>query len=180
MPDFDFTKVEKIFIPGVEHKSGFHQTETGIVDVGSDAICPGDLVISSKSSPMGDILVKKATSNTVSSSSNNIHVVRGFAMRKTNIASHESENYLPGELVPIRRSGELAVTLDTAFSDPKIGQYVFFKSGKLSKDGKGGIQVGRIKDVSAGTSASGTGKVVLLDIQIGHEYDSSGNRKFSS
>ncbi|WP_434757497.1 hypothetical protein bpuCAU1_001410 (plasmid) [Borrelia puertoricensis] len=180
MSDFDFTKVEKNFTPGLEHKSGLHQTETGIVDVGSDPVCPGDLVVSSKSSSMGDILVKKATTSTVSASSNNIHIIRGFAMRKTNIASHEVENYLPGELIPIRRSGEVAVTLDTSFSDPTIGQYVFFKSGKLSKDGKGGIQVGRIKDVSTGSSVGSTGKVVLLDIQIGHEYDSSGNRKFSS
>ncbi|ASJ27727.1 phage cement protein [Borrelia turicatae] len=179
MANFDFTKVEKNFTPGLEHKSGLHQTETGIVDVGSDPVGPGDLVVSSKSSSMGDILVKKATSSTVSASSNNVHVIRGFAMRKTNIASHEVENYLPGELIPIRRSGEVAVTLDTSFSDPKIGQYVFLKSGKLSKEGKGGIQVGRIKDVGTSTT-TGSGKVVLLDIQIGTEYDSSGNRKFSS
>ncbi|AHH05808.1 hypothetical protein CNO14_05660 (plasmid) [Borrelia miyamotoi] len=173
MPDFDFTKAEKSFTPGLEHKSGLHQTETAIVDVGSEAISPGDLVIASQSSSMGDILVKKATSSTVTSS-NNIHTVRGFAMKKTNIASHERENYLPGDLVPIRRSGEVVVTLDTSFSDPKIGQYVFFKDGKLVK-GKEGIQVGRIKDVSISSES----KVVLLDIQIGPAYDSSGNRKFA-
>ncbi|MBW6408453.1 hypothetical protein KZ873_32470, partial [Pseudomonas aeruginosa] len=113
-------------------------------------------------------------------SSNNIHTVRGLAMKKTNIASHERENYLPGDLVPIRRSGEVVVTLDTSFSDPKIGQYVFFKDGKISKDGKGGIQIGRIKDLGNSTSNGSAGKIVLLDIQIGPEYDSSGNRKFAS
>ncbi|AHH12016.1 Hypothetical protein BCO_0120701, partial (plasmid) [Borrelia coriaceae ATCC 43381] len=113
MPNFDFTKTEKNFLPGFEHKSGLHQTETGIVDIGSEAIGPGDLVIASKSSPMGDVLVKKATSSIQESD-----FIRGFALRKTNIASHESCNYLPGELVPIRRFGEVVITLDALYLDP--------------------------------------------------------------
>ncbi|WP_024652909.1 structural cement protein Gp24 [Borrelia persica] len=173
MHKFDLTNSEKSFLPGLEHKCGIHETETAIVDVGSDPIAPGDLVISSKSSSMGDIVVKKATSSTT-----NTDVVRGFAMRKTYISSYETANYLPGEVVPIRRRGEVVITVDSSYSNPKIGHYVFFKDGKLvqDKDGKGGVQVGRIKDISLSTSS----KVVLLDIQISHEYDSSGNRKFSS
>ncbi|WP_235047992.1 structural cement protein Gp24 [Borrelia hispanica] len=173
MHKFSFSGSEKSFLPGFEHKSGIHETESAIVDADSEAILPGDLVIVSKSSNMGDILVKKATSSTT-----NTDVVRGFAMKKTYIPSYETEKYLPGEVVPIRRRGEVVVTLDTSYTTPKIGHYVFLKDGKLvqDKNGKGGVQVGRIKDISISTSS----KVVLLDVQIGHEYDTSGNRKFSS
>ncbi|WP_235048175.1 structural cement protein Gp24 [Borrelia persica] len=134
-----------------------HETETAIVATDSDVIAPGDLVVSTKSFPMGDILVKKATSSTTDK-----EIFRGFAMRKTNIPSHETENYAPGELIPIRRRGEVVVNLGTDFSNPKIGQYVLFKDGNFTK-GKEGIQVGRSKDVSI----SNTSKVVLLDIQLG-------------
>ncbi|WP_456264113.1 hypothetical protein [Borreliella bissettiae] len=87
----------------------------------------------------------------------------------------ESENYSPGELIPISRAGEIAVALDSTFTTPKIGDFVFLKAGKLVKDGKGSIQVGRIKDVSIETNS----KVVLLDVNIGPEFESNGNRKFA-
>ncbi|SCW41936.1 hypothetical protein SAMN02983004_01042, partial [Borreliella japonica] len=58
---------------------------------------------------------------------------------------------------------------------PKVGDYVFLKAGKLVKDGKGATQVGRIKDVSLEQSS----KVVLLDVNIGPEYENSGSRKLA-
>lgn len=49
MADFDFTKLCKNFVLGVEHKACVHQTETAIVDVESPIIKPGDPVYSSGS-----------------------------------------------------------------------------------------------------------------------------------
>lgn len=170
MHSFDFTKICKNFVLGVEHKACVHQTETAIVDAGSDPIGPGDLVIATKSSEMGEVIVKKAPTSGANTGS-----IRGFALRKTNISLMEDENYRPGELIPVRRAGEITVSLDSTFATPKIGDFVFYKQGKLVKDGKGGTQVGRIKDVGLDTNS----KVVLLDVNIGHEYESSGSRKFT-
>ncbi|WP_438938877.1 gp53 minor capsid family protein, partial [Borreliella valaisiana] len=99
----------------------------------------------------------------------------GFALKKENISLQENEDYFPGELIPVRRAGEVAVLLDTNFATPKIGDFVFLKGGKLVKEGKGAVQVGRIKDVSLNKSS----KVVLLDVNIGPEYETNGNRKLS-
>ncbi|WP_215536683.1 structural cement protein Gp24 [Borreliella bavariensis] len=169
MADFDFTKICKNFILGVEYKACVHQTETAIVDVESPIIKPGDPVYSSGSSEMGEVLVKAATATA------GVGPIRGFALKKTSISLLENENYSPGELIPIRRAGEVTVMLDTTFATPKIGDYVFLKAGKLVKDGKGGVQVGRIKDVGLDQNS----KVVLLDVNIGPEYESSGSRKFT-
>ncbi|XWT90025.1 hypothetical protein VSW54_04730 (plasmid) [Borreliella burgdorferi] len=97
---------------------------------------------------MGEVLVKAATATA------GVGPIRGFALKKADIALLESENYSPGELIPIRRAGEIAVALDSSFATPKIGDFVFLKAGKLVKDGKGGVQVGRIKDVSLEASCN--------------------------
>ncbi|WLN24714.1 MULTISPECIES: structural cement protein Gp24 [Borreliella] len=169
MPDFDFTKICKKFVLGADHKACVHQTETAIIDVESTPIRPGDPVYSSGSSEMGEVLVKAATATA------GVGPIRGFALKKERISLLEDENYSPGELIPVRRAGEVTVTLDNAFATPKIGDYVFLKAGKLVKDGKGGVQVGRIKDVSLEQNS----KIVLLDVNIGPEYESSGSRKFT-
>ncbi|XPC98261.1 hypothetical protein QIA20_07495 (plasmid) [Borreliella japonica] len=169
MPDFDLTKIAKKFVLGTEHKSGVHQTETAIVDVESQPIKPGDPVYSSGSSEMGEVLVKSALA------ASGVGPIRGFALKKESIALLENENYSPGELIPVRRAGEVTVMLDTTFATPKVGDYVFLKAGKLVKDGKGATQVGRIKDVSLEQSS----KVVLLDVNIGPEYENSGSRKLT-
>ncbi|WKC58491.1 hypothetical protein [Borrelia sp. P9F1] len=170
MPDFDFTSIEKRFILGCDHKSGLNQTETAVVDVNSDIIQPGMPVLATgKSSPMGDILVKAP-----SSAGNGNCSVRGFALKKTNISSHENPDYFPGEMIPVRRFGEVVVKVDNGWADPKIGDFVFLKAEKLVKDGKGAVQVGRVKDTDPRDK-----KVILLDINIGAEYESSGSRKFS-
>ncbi|WP_418457426.1 structural cement protein Gp24 [Borreliella andersonii] len=142
---------------GIEHKACIHQTETAIVDVDSDIIKPGDPVYASKSSEMGEIIVKAATSTA------GVGTIRGFALKKTSISLHENEDYFPGELIPVRRAGEVTVLLDTTFTSPKIGDFVFLKAGKLVKEGKGGVQVGKIKDVSLDQNS----KVVLFDVNIG-------------
>ncbi|WP_420025364.1 hypothetical protein QIA36_05305 (plasmid) [Borreliella yangtzensis] len=154
---------------GVEHKSGVHQTETAIVDVESQPIKPGYPIYTSGSSEMGEVLAKTATATS------GVGPIRGFALKKESIALLENENYSPGELIPVRRAGEVTVTLDNAFATPKVGDYVFLKGGKLVKEDKVATQVGRIKDVSLEQNS----KVVLLDVNIGPEYESNGTRKFS-
>ncbi|QMU99657.1 hypothetical protein F0310_04395 (plasmid) [Borrelia sp. A-FGy1] len=169
MPDFDFTKVEKRFVPGGELKAGISQTETAIVDISSAVIKAGEAVLATgKSTLAGDVLVKAALGAQANLS------VRGFALLKADISSYESSDYYPGSMIPVRRFGEVVVKLDTSFADPKIGDYVFLKQEKLVKEGKGGIQVGRIKDIDIRDK-----KLVLLDIQIGPEYEANGGRKFA-
>ncbi|UGQ16718.1 hypothetical protein [Borrelia sp. RT5S] len=173
MPDFDFTSIEKRFVIGSDHKSGTNQTETAVVDVNSDIIQAGMPVLATgKSSPMGDILVKAP-----SSAGNGGCSVRGFALRKVDIKAYENPDYFPGEMIPIRRFGEIVVKLDNAWPDPKIGDLVFLKCDKLVKDGNGGegvVQVGRVKDTDPRDK-----NIVLLDINIGPEYDKDGKLKFA-
>ncbi|WP_233709401.1 hypothetical protein [Borreliella bavariensis] len=77
MPDFDFTKICKKFVLGVDHKACVHQTETALVDVESTPIRPGDPVYSSGSSEMGEVLVKAATATA------GVGPIRGFALKKS-------------------------------------------------------------------------------------------------
>ncbi|WP_233421667.1 hypothetical protein [Borreliella bissettiae] len=66
----------KNFVLGVEHKACVHQTETAIVNVESPTIKPGDLVYSSGSSEMGEVLVKAATATA------GVGPICGFALKK--------------------------------------------------------------------------------------------------
>ncbi|WP_234926696.1 hypothetical protein [Borreliella valaisiana] len=76
MADFDFTKICKNFVLGVEHKACINQTEIAIVDVESAPIKPEDPVYSSGSSEMEEVLVKAATVAA------GVGPIRGFALKK--------------------------------------------------------------------------------------------------